>query len=75
MNFINFLDLRNIGLFFDHFGLVVWVFIICVSIRDLKKEKLNPNINERYLKRILLVIGILGLIVDGGMVFGFYVVK
>jgi hypothetical protein len=53
--------------FFDIFGLISFTFIIWFSIKMLCKKK-----PEKWAIIILLIIGILGLIVDGFIVYGYY---
>ena len=51
--------------FFDIFGIFVFTFITWLSVFGLK----NKNKIPRWSLKILLVIGILGLIVDGIIVY------
>ncbi len=54
--------------FFDIFGILVFIFIIFMSIWGIKFSKPIP----RWAFIILLFIGILGLTVDSLIVFNFY---
>ena len=56
----------NIALFFDRFGLVIFLYILIDAIYDLRKKKLNKN--EKLRVWIRVFIGIAGLIVDGFLV-------
>ncbi|MBI2667963.1 hypothetical protein HYX17_04320 [Candidatus Woesearchaeota archaeon] len=56
----------NISLFFDRFGLIVFLYILLDAVYDLRKRKLNRNEKLRVWIRIL--IGIAGLVVDGFLV-------
>jgi len=56
--------------FFDLFGIVVFLFIFCISMWGLKTNKKIP----KWVLTVLLIIGILGLIVDGTIVFITYVI-
>lgn len=49
--------------FYDFFGLIVFLFLIYLGIRGLKKQKIKP-----WMFKVILTIGILGLIVDFSMV-------
>ncbi len=51
--------------FMDIFGFVGFVFIIFFAINLLKRNK----IPEKWLTIVLLIIGVLGLIVDGVIVY------
>ena len=51
--------------FFDNFGVVVFGFLLCLSIWMLRTKKEAPN----WVAFIILLISILGLIVDGFIVF------
>ena len=53
--------------FFDIFGLIVFVFLFAVGFLMIKKQKL-PN----WVGFLILLIGILGLIVDGSIVIKTY---
>lgn len=53
----------NLPLFFDKFGLIIFLFILIDAVYDLRDKKLNKNEKLRVWIRIL--IGIAGLIVDG----------
>ena len=54
-------------LFFDHFGFIIWFFLLYISITDLKNKKLI-----KWPKIILLAIGIIGILIDGTLLLGFY---
>lgn len=54
--------------FFDIFGLAVFGFIAAVSFRGLKTGNALP----RRVLKLLLAIGIAGLLVDGWNVFSSY---
>ena len=54
--------------FFDIFGIFVFLFIIIISIQGLK----NENLLAKWILITLLAIGVLGLIVDGTVVFTTY---
>ena len=54
--------------FFDIFGVFVFSYFIIISLRALKKNK--PLTKKELI--ILLIIGILGLIVDGTIVYNKY---
>lgn len=56
--------------FFDIFGIGVFLFITCISIFGLKTNKKIP----KWALIILLIIGILGLIIDGTIVIMTYVI-
>jgi len=56
--------------FFDIFGIGVFAFIACISIFGLKTNKKIP----KWALIILLIIGILGLIIDGTIVIMTYVI-
>ncbi len=45
--------------FFDHLGLIVWVFLIVISAIDLSNKKI-----KRSFKEVLLGIGIVGVLLD-----------
>ena len=51
--------------FFDIFGLIAFVFITVLSSWMLFKKKLPSKLFMRF----LLIIGILGIIIDGAIVF------
>ncbi len=51
--------------FFDIFGFAGFIFIIFFSLYLLKKNKVPPKLYSI----ILLIIGILGLIIDGAVIF------
>tara|TARA_Y100000310_G_C20042831_1_gene516969 strand:- start:204 stop:407 length:204 start_codon:yes stop_codon:yes gene_type:complete len=54
--------------FFDIFGVIIFSYIIFISLKALKR-------NKRLAKKeliILLIIGILGLIVDGTIIYKTY---
>ncbi|MEK6904409.1 MAG: hypothetical protein AABW87_02330, partial [Nanoarchaeota archaeon] len=51
--------------FYDIFGLLVFFFITVISIWALKMKKPLP----RWGLILLLIIGVLGLIVDGSIVY------
>jgi len=53
----------NLPLFFDRFGLIVFLFILVDAIYGLNKKKLNKN--EKIRTWIRVFIGVAGLIVDG----------
>jgi RsiW-degrading membrane proteinase PrsW (M82 family) len=54
--------------FYDLFGLVVFTFILAISIYSLKTAKPIP----KWALIILIIIGIAGLIVDGAIVYSRY---
>lgn len=59
--------LGDVGIFFDHFGVLIFAFFTWVGINDLSK-----NVREfkfRWISWITLSVGIAGLIVDGSMIF------
>lgn len=56
--------------FFDIFGIAVFSFIVTISY-----QALNERLIPRWVFIVLLVIGILGLIVDGTIVFMTYIKK
>ena len=56
--------------FFDIFGVFVWIFFIVVSLRAL----VTGNMPDWTLF-VILVIGVLGLIVDGTIVYKTYIRK
>ncbi len=56
--------------FFDLFGIVVFLFIMSISIWGLKTNKKIP----KWALTVLLIIGILGLVVDGTIVFITYII-
>lgn len=56
----------NTALFFDRFGLIVFLYILIDAIYDLRNKKLNKN--EKLRARIRIFIGIAGLIIDGFLV-------
>jgi len=49
--------------FYDLFGLIVFIFLIYLGVKGLKKQKIKP-----WMFKVILTIGILGLIVDFSMV-------
>ena len=51
--------------FFDIFGIVVFIFLLITGIWMLKKKKIPPT----WVSVILIVIGVWGLIVDGTIVY------
>ena len=51
--------------FFDIFGLIGFIFITWLAIHLLTKKQAPP----KWASVILLIIGILGLIIDGAIVF------
>ena len=57
--------------FYDFFGLVTFVFLTGVGIYLLKKHKKVP----KWIGFILMMLGILGLIVDGSVVIREFVLK
>ena len=57
----------QLELFFDHIGFLIWIFLIYVSLVDLKNKKLKKL--PRY---ILLFIGIIGILLDGILLMGLY---
>lgn len=57
--------------FFDIFGVAVFGFIITISYQALN----NGHLISRWALVALLVVGILGLIVDGTIVFMTYIKK
>ncbi|MDO8557367.1 MAG: hypothetical protein Q7R98_02790 [Candidatus Jorgensenbacteria bacterium] len=54
--------------FFDLFGIAVFLFITIESVRAIKTKKRIP----RWVFVLLLVIGILGLLIDGTIVYKTY---
>jgi len=56
--------------FFDIFGVFIWIFFIVVSLRAL----VTGNMPDWALF-VILVIGVLGLIVDGTIVYKTYIRK
>jgi len=54
--------------FFDIFGFVGFLFITAVAVRSLARERSIP----RWATIILAAIGIIGLCVDGAIVFLYY---
>ncbi len=55
--------------FFDIFGLIVFTFLFITGISMLKSKEKMPD----WVGFIILIIGVLGLIVDGVMVFKEYI--
>ncbi len=51
--------------FFDIFGIATFTFIVVVTLWSLRSNKPLP----KWILTILLVIGILGLLVDGVIVY------
>ena len=51
--------------FFDIFGLWGFIFIFSVSLWSLKKRKPIP----KWALRLLILIGILGVVIDGTIVY------
>lgn len=58
---------NNAGIFFDHFGILIFAFLIWIGISDLT-ENLRPT-TQRWMSWGILCIGLAGIIVDGGLVF------
>ena len=56
--------LAKVAIFFDHFGVLVFAFLIGVGLRDLTKN-IRKN---KWVSWSILIIGILGIIVDGGLI-------
>jgi hypothetical protein len=54
--------------FFDIFGVIIFSYIILISVKALKK---NKKLTKKELI-ILLIIGTLGLIVDGTIIYKTY---
>ena len=59
--------LENSALFFDHFGFLIWIFLLWIAIVDLKNPKL-----VKWPRYVLLWIGIIGIILDGVLLIGLY---
>ncbi len=54
-------------IFFDHFGFLIWIFLIWISVIDL-----NDKTSLKWPKWILFFIGVLGVLIDGLLLEGFY---
>ena len=68
----------NLGLspeFFDIFGLAVFSYLVFVGIFMLMKRKGYKKDKWFYIAISLIIIGILGLVVDGGNVFNKFVLQ
>ncbi|MDD5068380.1 MAG: hypothetical protein PHS53_03965 [Candidatus Pacebacteria bacterium] len=68
---MNLKDLLRRPEFYDIFGVPIWIFLIVLTIWSLKTGLPMPT----WTIIVLLFIGILGLIVDGGMVFAKFLRK
>ncbi len=55
--------------FFDFFGLIVFTFLFIIGIWMLKSRKKLPD----WIGFTILLIGILGLIVDGAIIIRIYI--
>ena len=55
--------------FFDHFGVLVFLFIVWYAYFDLKDQN---NSKASWIKWILLTIGVLGFLVDGVILLDYY---
>ena len=54
----------NIPIFFDRFGIIVWIALIVDAVLQYRNKQRHWRVWAE------LALGIIGLIVDGGMVFG-----
>lgn len=57
-------DLANLNIFFDNFGPIIFLFLICMSVIDLR----NKNIKNKSLRWILLIISFAGFVFDASIV-------
>jgi len=58
------MEIEEFAFFMDHFGLLVWFFLVWISVADLKNSKL-----EKWPRIVLLIIGIIGIVIDGSLLF------
>jgi hypothetical protein len=62
--------IEALAFFMDHFGMLVWFFLLWVSITDLRNSKL-----KKWPRIILLIMGVLGMLIDGGLLILNYSIK
>jgi len=60
--------LEDYTFFIDHLGILVWIFLIYISVSDLR-NKITP----KWTRLIVLGIGIIGIFLDGSLLFLGYV--
>jgi len=53
--------------FFDHFGFLLWIFLVWIAVADLRNRDL-----VRWPRVTLLLIGIIGIVLDGVLLIGLY---
>lgn len=64
---------ENIGLYIDHIGMLVWIFVGLLAINDLRDKKLKEY---RWARWVLLAISFIGIfIIDGPLLVMFYLGK
>ncbi|MFA5855883.1 MAG: hypothetical protein WC867_00865 [Candidatus Pacearchaeota archaeon] len=60
--------MKNIGLYIDHIGFLLWMFLIFVFYNDYNNKKIRNKL-PRYL---VFAIAFLGIIIDGYLLINFY---
>jgi len=62
------MGLESYTFLIDHVGMIVWIFLIWISIVDLKNKKL-----EKWPRFVVLGIGIIGISMDGFLLYLGYI--
>ena len=57
----------QLALLFDHAGFLVWIFLVWIALHDLKNKKL-----AKWPRYVILLIGIIGILLDGVLLIGLY---